>query len=85
MNHSSGPELRGQLGLHGMTISEEYGGSNLGYWRTWSRWKRTRARGLGRLVVRGFGHVKERNQAAADAKQTRLLAEFSEPSLRAVA
>ncbi|HSV79887.1 MAG TPA: indolepyruvate ferredoxin oxidoreductase family protein [Ramlibacter sp.] len=32
--------------------------------------------------VRGFGHVKERNQAAAEMKQQRLLAEFKQPSLR---
>ncbi len=32
--------------------------------------------------VRGFGHVKERNAAAAKAKQERLLAEFGQPALR---
>jgi indolepyruvate ferredoxin oxidoreductase len=32
--------------------------------------------------VRGFGHVKERNGAAATAQQQRLLAEFAQPSLR---
>ena len=35
--------------------------------------------------VRGFGHVKERNQAAADTKQRRLLAEFAQPALRTAA
>jgi indolepyruvate ferredoxin oxidoreductase len=35
--------------------------------------------------VRGFGHVKERNQAAADAKQKGLLAEFEQPGVRAAA
>lgn len=32
--------------------------------------------------VRGFGHVKERNSAAASEKLHRLLAEFAQPSLR---
>jgi indolepyruvate ferredoxin oxidoreductase len=32
--------------------------------------------------VRGFGHVKERNRVAAEAKQQRMLAEFQQPSLR---
>lgn len=32
--------------------------------------------------VRGFGHVKERNEAAAAATQQRLLAEFEQPALR---
>ena len=32
--------------------------------------------------VRGFGHVKERNHVAAEAKQQRLLAEFEQPALR---
>jgi indolepyruvate ferredoxin oxidoreductase len=34
--------------------------------------------------VRGFGHVKERNQAAANEKFQRLLAEFAQPSQRQV-
>jgi len=33
--------------------------------------------------VRGFGHVKARNQTAADARQSRLLAEFAQPSASA--
>jgi isovaleryl-CoA dehydrogenase len=33
----------GDLGVLGMTVSEEYGGANMGYRRTWSRWRRSRA------------------------------------------
>jgi len=33
-------------------------------------------------TVRGFGHVKERNHAAAEARKVKLLAEFAQPSLR---
>ena len=49
--------------------------------------RQTIALELARLpqTVRGFGHVKERNHAAADAKQRHLLAEFDQPMLRAAA
>ena len=33
----------GELGLHGMTVSEEYGGSNLGYLAHMVGWRRCRA------------------------------------------
>jgi len=33
------PEM-GALGLHGITVAEEYGGSNMGYLRIAWRWRR---------------------------------------------